>query len=223
MAIKNFTMTPLISKKFDASAYFNEALFESENFKVIPSLGSLVEGWLLIVPKNHYISFGHIEDTALYEEAQFVLEYVCQKVKSIYGDFVVFEHGAIDCGSVVGCGVDYAHIHIVPVSVDLQTESQRYIADILWTDYPSLEHTKYFVASGSSYLLLKTDENNFKIGVSENIPSQTFRKIIAEKIGLKDEFDWKKYFFENNILKTINQFKSFNKKIIVPKLKPDLL
>jgi hypothetical protein len=41
-----------------ARAPWNEFLIETENFAVVPSLGALVEGWLLMVPKEHYISMG---------------------------------------------------------------------------------------------------------------------------------------------------------------------
>jgi hypothetical protein len=33
----------------------NTVLFETDEFVVVPSLGSLVEGWLLIVSKEHYL------------------------------------------------------------------------------------------------------------------------------------------------------------------------
>ena len=39
-------------------APWSAPLVETENFVVVPSLGALVEGWLLIVPKAHHISYG---------------------------------------------------------------------------------------------------------------------------------------------------------------------
>ena len=41
-----------------APAVWNEPILESQNFVVVPSLGSLVEGWTLLLPKSHYLSMG---------------------------------------------------------------------------------------------------------------------------------------------------------------------
>ena len=53
----------------DQKAYFystyessisNRIIHETENLHVIPSIGQIVEGYLLIVPKNHYLSIGQM-------------------------------------------------------------------------------------------------------------------------------------------------------------------
>ena len=38
----------------------NRVLYETENFKVLPGLGHIMEGYLLIVSKDHYISVGEL-------------------------------------------------------------------------------------------------------------------------------------------------------------------
>src|SRR5689334_5777564 len=35
---------------------WDRPLLSTDNFYVVPSLGSLVEGWLLVIPKDHVIS-----------------------------------------------------------------------------------------------------------------------------------------------------------------------
>src|SRR5260370_23725079 len=54
----------------NSSDYWNRPLFESANFVVIPSLGSLVEGWVLIVPKKHFICMGALPADLLPELQQ---------------------------------------------------------------------------------------------------------------------------------------------------------
>ena len=46
---------------------WDEPLFESPNFVVLPSLGALVEGWLLLVPKKHFICMGELPDSVANE------------------------------------------------------------------------------------------------------------------------------------------------------------
>ena len=55
-------------KKFNDLVSYNVRLYETENFAVIPSLGSIVEGWLLIIPKKHYLSYGYLSSEELYKE-----------------------------------------------------------------------------------------------------------------------------------------------------------
>ena len=106
-------------KKFNDLESYNVRLYETEHFAVIPSLGSIVEGWLLIIPKEHYLSYGYIESQALLDELKKLIDYVGGIVKQVYGDYVIFENGAYCSNKLVGCGVDYAHIHIVPIKIDL--------------------------------------------------------------------------------------------------------
>src|SRR5688572_22883211 len=93
-------------------------LFESENFSCVPSVGALVEGWLLVVPKNHALSCSRIGAGHRNEFASFV-ETVATALQLKYGVVSLFEHGAGRCRSSIGCGVDYAHLHLVPNCPDL--------------------------------------------------------------------------------------------------------
>src|ERR1700721_2859884 len=105
--------------KFSEITFYNKSLFETEHFKVIPSLGSLVEGWVMIVPKEFYISFGAIANSAIYNELDDLIQNLGQVIKMEFGDFVIFEHGPVVRKSLIGCSVDYAHLHFVPARVNL--------------------------------------------------------------------------------------------------------
>src|ERR1017187_4678860 len=74
-------------------APWNEPLIETEHFTVIPSLGALVEGWLLIVPKMHFISMGALP-IDLRAEADGLEHQTRSLLKAKYRKPVVgFEHG----------------------------------------------------------------------------------------------------------------------------------
>lgn len=50
---------------------WNDPLFETQNFIALPSVGALLEGWLLLVPKRHFILLGALPDLMLVEMQEF--------------------------------------------------------------------------------------------------------------------------------------------------------
>lgn len=197
-------------QNFSNKAFYNEPLFETKNFRVVPSLGSLVEGWLLIVPKNFYISFGAFQNLSLYTELNDLIAYLGQMTKTIYGDFVLFEHGPIVSNSLVGCSVDYAHLHLVPISIDLIKESKPFlIQDVTWRSVPGIYNTADYYQKNTPYLFIRDVNGNDIIGIAEDLPSQLFRKTIAKHIGVEEKYDWKRYPFVDNINSTIKSISSY--------------
>lgn len=195
-------------KKFNDLVSYNIRLYETENFAVIPSLGSIVEGWLLIIPKKHYLSYGYLSSEELYEELDDLIVYVGSIVKKAYGEFVIFENGAFCSDKLVGCGVDYAHIHIVPIKDDLiDIIKTRYNKNYNWEQVKSLDVSSTFVKNSQPYLYYRNQVGCSYITTDPNIPSQLFRKAIAYSRGIENEYDWKYHYFDENIDKTINSYK----------------
>lgn len=195
-------------KKFNDLVSYNIRLYETENFAVIPSLGSIVEGWLLIIPKKHYLSYGYLSSEELYKELDDLIVYVGSIVKKAYGDFVIFENGAFCSDKLVGCGVDYAHIHIVPIKDDLiDIIKTRYNKNYNWEQVKSLGVSSTFVKNSQPYLYYRNQVGCSYITTDPNIPSQLFRKAIAYSRGIENEYDWKYHYFDENIDKTINSYK----------------
>jgi ATP adenylyltransferase len=205
-----------ISKEhnFLKKIFYNEPLFETHNFIVIPSLGSLVEGWLMIVPKEYYISFGAIRNQTIYKELDHLIENLGQLTKAIYGDFVLFEHGPIVKNSPVGCSIDYAHLHLVPVCVNLIEMSKFFLSkEISWCSVPGIHTTSEYFNKNIPYLFVRdVDKKNF-VGFSEELPSQLFRRTIAKHIGIEEKYDWKRFPFTENIDMTIKSMSIYKKEL----------
>jgi len=109
-------------------------LFESEHFVAVPTLGSLVEGWLLIVSKQHLICMGDL-DPSLLEELIGFKSQVAGAVEFQYGSVAIFEHGPSQPKQSLGCGVDHAHLHIVPIECDLMAGlGNVYEDNVLWQE-----------------------------------------------------------------------------------------
>src|SRR5260370_5986666 len=94
----------------------NRALLNDGVFRVLPTLGQLIEGHLLVIPGRHLTSMGDLMPD---ESKQ--LEAICDSVRwtlqEVYGQALFFEHGIRGAGSG-GCGIEHAHLHAVPVAGD---------------------------------------------------------------------------------------------------------
>lgn len=197
----------MITKNFFKSEFYNEVLFETENFIVLPSLGSLIEGWLLIVPKNHYLSFGFINNPSLYDEYKILEKAVCQIVSQEFGHPIIFEHGPSCENSKVGCGIDYAHVHIVPININLSTLNSN-ILNLNWNSVNDIEDTVMYASNNLPYLYYSNTKDCY-LATHDSIPSQFFRKVISDKLGLSDLWNWKEHQFEENVLRTISRLKRY--------------
>lgn len=180
-----------MDKKFFELTSYNKILFESENFVVIPSLGSLLPGWLLIVPKQFSLNLSLLRKTELEELDNLAI--TCEHtLKEKYGTSVVrFEHGPALTQSKVGCGVDYAHLHLVPVNFDLIDGLKQFLRiDYEWKKLDSFISLSD-IDGDANYLYYRNKNNQHFVTVQEDIPSQLFRRVIASYLDTPENFDWK--------------------------------
>jgi len=192
---------------FKSSKFYDTVLFESENFIALPSLGSIIPGWLLIVPKTFKLSFSELSASFL-EEAEYFVDSIKSMASERFGsDFVCFEHGPTKIDSSTGCTIDYAHLHFVPINKDSfyfnVKESQNY----LWRSISGLQELATSTDNSMDYLYFSLPDGVSFISQSTNFPSQFFRKVIAKSVGMETSYNWKEYPYRDNILETIRAYK----------------
>jgi ATP adenylyltransferase len=193
-------------------AQWNQPLAETKNFVVVPSLGSLVEGWLLIVPKIHHISMGALP-TGLRQEADDLERRVSRLLDLEYRrPIVVFEHGPSAAKHGTGCGVDHAHLHLVPTGCDVLKYAQPFVpASASWRiagpDSGWDLRTRAY-KSGQDYLYLKPHDDEALVAVCEDFGSQVFRRAISAYVGIEQEFNWRDYPRIDTVLRTIKTLQS---------------
>ncbi|MCK9401404.1 MAG: HIT domain-containing protein [Bacteroidales bacterium] len=197
----------MINKKFFTEEMYDTLLYETEHFTVIPSLGSFIEGWVLIVPKEEILNFSQLT-----KEKHFELDQLINTIKSIqdsvYGNTVIFEHGPSAKCSKTGCGVDYAHLHLVPCEYNLIDGFQYYFTpNLKWHEIQNIAEIANFNVNKLDYLYYRTQDNKHFVAIREEFPSQIFRQIIAHYKGLPSKYDWKKFPEYQIIKKTIAEFK----------------
>ena len=119
--------------------------------------------------------------------------------------YIWFEHGSNVTGSVIGCGVDQAHIHII-MNTKFDLEEMLDATESLGvSDWQPVEaSTSYDLRQDSSeYLIFGDEKKAYFTNVSEAIGSQFFRRVLAKIDGNRQDWDYKKYPHLENAKKSI--------------------
>ena len=86
-------MKECIFCNIDKDKIYNTILDETDNFIVLPTLGSLVEGYILIVSKRHIYNMGELTEKEQ-DEYIYLLNKYKELFNKIYGKYpITFEHG----------------------------------------------------------------------------------------------------------------------------------
>jgi diadenosine tetraphosphate (Ap4A) HIT family hydrolase len=188
---------------------WNTPLFESLNFVALPSVGALVEGWLLLAPKRHFISLGALPDPLLPEMGEFK-EFLCSVLTQCYGTVTAFEHGPSAAGRTLGCGVDHAHLHLVPVAFDLSNEvSPLMPKGATWTP-AGIDDCRAAYLRRADYLYLEQPIGSGRIATHESFGSQLFRRAVASHIGAPHRYNWREFEQLPTVMATIRRIRKWH-------------
>jgi ATP adenylyltransferase len=165
-------------------------ILETDRFVVWPSLGGFIEGWVLILPKEHVLSVAACPREWL-DELRGLAATVVRRVESAYGEAAIFEHGPVARATLTGCGIDHAHLHVVPTSVDLIAAGAQFVPlDLHWETIDGLEDLRDLVAlRDEPYLYVRQFEVE-RVAFAPDLPSQYMRQALAGA-AQRSRFDWK--------------------------------
>ena len=176
----------------------NRIIFESPNFLVFPSLGQIVEGYLLIAPKTHYINIKSLPKELLSE-----LDRVKKLVRDIllenYRVPIFFEHGPVSKIKRGGCCIEHAHIHAVPLKANILHELRFFPCQAI----NNLSDLAEQPTDKPYFFYEDNQEKKYIFEIDDIVPSQYIRKIIAAKVGKPDKWDWRYYPEMDNMQATI--------------------
>ena len=184
-------------------------IIENENYYLLSSVGALVEGWTLVIPKEHEYSMKkHYTNSSFYS---FINDCI-HIIKKAYGvnKVIVFEHGANKFGSMTACGTNHSHIHIVPLNDSLLNDFSKTLS-IAKMKFDQVES----YVKDSEYLLYSDVEDKLEtsecyIHLLEEPISQFFRKILASKLGCPEKYNYREH---NNIEISNSTVKTLQKEI----------
>lgn len=200
----NFHMPfPFLERRANCIHPWDRILFETDDFVVVPTVGALVPGWILVVPKVSAICFGAI-DTVRRKRLLDVKNYCASVVEERFGEAAVFEHGPATVGGPVGCTVDYAHLHILPAPCDLiDSIAMVSTSTTDWLSVDNIEATERYYRNGVPYLFVEQPVGKAMIADAREMPSQLFRRVVAKSVGRPCEFDWRDFPIEENVQATL--------------------
>jgi diadenosine tetraphosphate (Ap4A) HIT family hydrolase len=165
-------------------------VLETERFVVLPSLGQLAQGHLLIVPRLHATSFGELDEAARRE-----VEKLYSDLRALMGrQFsppVCFEHGSSRSADAGGCGITHAHLHLVPLG-GRRAETPR-PAGAGWRETRPvnwLDEAANLASQGLGYLMWHGPDASPLLDVVSDLPSQYLREHVAGVLG-HDRWDWR--------------------------------
>jgi diadenosine tetraphosphate (Ap4A) HIT family hydrolase len=162
-------------------------LASSEHFLAWPTLGQVLPGSFLIIPRDHVETMASLTGAFLDELREFVAEL---RTLMDPGQIVIYEHGArSDFGG--GCGIYHAHIHLSPVP-DHVAAAEVFDAEFL----PAADYFEACAAlhDSSQYLIFAGDHGAGYIDVeggSREFPSQYFRQRLSALMGTDYPWDWR--------------------------------
>jgi len=157
---------------------------------------------MLLLPKNHYLAMGAIPGSAIREMEEVKCALV-SRLERAYGELSAFEHGPGGPEREVGCGVDHAHLHLVPVKIDLA----RAVLPLLprgvgWSE-ARVDDCRVAFEGGVDYLYLEQPLGRGRIAVNDHFGSQVFRRAIASDLRIENEYNWRDYPQIDNIVSTV--------------------
>lgn len=181
----------------DKSKRENTILEETTYFYVIPAVGSLVVGYVLILCKRHIYSMAELNNKEQ-KEYENLIEKYRNIFKNIYKKYpIVFEHGSPNIENKTKANsIDHAHTHIV----NYQYKNEEKIIKSLNFN-PIGELTQ--LTKKQNYILYINP--NKVIYMTTNFPSisQLMRLVMAKELKIESKYKWEKETFKENIEQTI--------------------
>ena len=174
-------------------------LHETERFVVMADISPLVPGHVMIVPKAHILCYGAVEDTQRGEFSGLV-----NAVRTIlaehYGPSVILEHGTSSLEPVAD-HVTHAHLHIVPVDIDIRDSLVNYNT----TTIARLSDLSRWAVRDEAYIYFESCAGDRVVADRiVDIKRLFIRSEIARCIGLPDPlWDWRRHILNDNLRATV--------------------
>lgn len=178
----------LVARLLPEEPYRRRVLLESRSFAVLPSLGALAPGHVLLCPRQHVGSFAQV-DVSLHSEYRDVKATLVARLRAMYeGEITIFEHGMAADGGRMVCTVDHAHQHFVPLPPWLDAA-----APVAWTrTFDGSLAALRRLAGGQEYVSCETPDGVCRLMTAgRGIESQLMRKIIATGLGRGHRWNWR--------------------------------
>ena len=205
---KNERFAPLLNAEHGSKDVWDTIIHDAPNFVVSPTKGSIVPNWVLIIPKHAALNFSQLKEN----DSLNPFEVLHNTAATLYSgeDWLWFEHGASECESEVGCGVDYAHLHLLLSQSFSFAEFANVVfsiaGDNVWKKTTATEVYNDINHADDYYVFGNKDIAYYLHG--KRLGRQFFRRAIAKLSNCADQWDYNLYPFDQNVKLTINALSS---------------
>ncbi len=196
----NHRFAALLAETSGPRAPHDTVLLQTSEWVAAPSLGALVPGWLVIIPKCPALNYRQWaarggDPTRLLDEAAILLGLAPT-------DYIWFEHGPRAEHTLVGCGVDYAHLHMLirpPFrGADLVGAAG---AGLTWV--PIQRTGVYADASDAAYFAIGQGDKAWVASDVDAAGSQYLRRAVAGLLNQPTSWNYRTHPQDENVVRTI--------------------
>lgn len=184
-------------------------LVETDNWYVVPTMGSLTVGYVLLVCKQHYLSLANIDRKLYLEMLNLKTSIESVLFRQLGLHCLTFEHGTSNPSIKGANSVDHVHVHVLPFKRPIWQDVASVMPNTNFevvNNYEEL-YTGWQNKPPDTYLLFQdVDQKIYYISDASNMPSQMFRKCLAPHLGM-DCWDWRRENYSDNMVRTMNLFK----------------
>lgn len=168
----------------------SRVVLDTPGFVVMPSLGQLAPGHMLLVPRNHVTSFGELS-RAQRTEALHLYSTLRATLSRLFSPVVSFEHGSPRGVLSGGCGIVHAHVHFVPLGWH-NAEPPSPAGDGWRENHTNgwLDHATVLSEQDAGYLMWHGPEGLPHLEAAPHVPSQHLRRHVAQLLG-EGAWDWR--------------------------------
>ncbi len=175
------------------------------NFVAFPALGQFIEGYLLLSPRQHVLNMGLLSGAET-EQFQRFKDKIRRLLSTVYKPPIFFEHGAISPATLPPCCQEHAHLHAIPMTL---IEPPAAVTETLrGKQITSYDEVRRRAQAKQPYFYLQLSDGKQYLYEAGNLPSQFGRRVMAELLGIPDEWDWAVFPHYDNIEKTYRKLNS---------------
>ena len=163
-------------------------LWKTENFVVVPGIGHLTHGYVLVRSRSHYLSICSLPPVLIAELTQLRNDVATTLGRIFNSDVISFEHGSVsETRKGAGC-TDHMHLHILPVPALLKP---RLSAMVELKRINGFEDLYAYRDAGTPYVFYAENLSDQFVFESTLLPKQFMRRIVASAFGREMDWDWR--------------------------------
>jgi ATP adenylyltransferase len=204
------------TRRFDAllkghssGVEYDRPLLTRPEWLVAPTLGAIIPNWLLLISRDPVLNFRVWADSHGQRPAE-LLRDVRLHLGLRADEIIWFEHGPFSSGTLIGCGLDHAHIHILirpSFSFESFKKKARALSDLEWTA-GEYDDAYGALAGERSYLVAGSGDATIIAQSVEATGSQFFRRVVGALVDVGDAWDYRRYPHADHVRETVRTFRS---------------